>query len=169
MPSIPLHVNKLSPASISATASSNPLPPLLHTPSGLGLLELQGTIHFPTVPTSTSSTAPANTSLQLDASTLVGKLVFPLYNPELRGEDDTSWMKRVYMYVGENQRLTGECKKLGKPFGLMQRKERGREDVQMGGIEEEGSGEEELEIVEVVRYKIVFSSRPEPVGGEVQS
>jgi chromosome transmission fidelity protein 8 len=42
--------------------------------------------------------------------------------------------------------------------------------VQMGGVGEEGGTEgdgkeEELEIVEVVRYKIVFSARPEPISG----
>jgi chromosome transmission fidelity protein 8 len=35
------------------------------------------------------------------------------------------------------------------------------------GGEEAGAGEA-LEIVEVVRYKIVFSSRPEPVGKGVE-
>jgi chromosome transmission fidelity protein 8 len=36
----------------------------------------------------------------------------------------------------------------------------------MSGLgEEEGVKEEELEIVEVVKYKIVFSARPEPISG----
>jgi chromosome transmission fidelity protein 8 len=70
-------------------------------------------------------------------------------------------MKRVYFYVGKGQRLMGECKKLGKPLGIVRKVER---DTEMGGVEV-GMREEELEIVEVVRYKIVFSNRPEPVGG----
>ncbi len=76
-------------------------------------------------------------------------------------------MKRVYMYVGKGQRMTGECKKLGKPIGVMRKRERADvEDVEMGGLEEDtGAKEEELEIVEVVRYKIVFSARPEPISG----
>jgi chromosome transmission fidelity protein 8 len=62
--------------------------------------------------------------------------------------------------------MTGECKKLGKPLGLVRKRERPDRDRAMGGMDvEEGSKEEELEIVEVVRYKIVFSNRPEPVGG----
>lgn len=73
-------------------------------------------------------------------------------------------MKRVYLYVGENQRMVGECKGLGRPFAVVRRREVGGDEV-MGG-EEEGVGVgEELEIVEVVKYKIVFSGRPEPVGG----
>ncbi|CAI6269905.1 unnamed protein product [Periconia digitata] len=148
MPSIPLH-----PRSQAAPPSTtNPLPQLLHTPTGLALLEIQGTIHFPIPPDPSSS------------STLVGTLAFPLYNPALHGETDTKWMKRAHFYVGESQRMTGEVKKLGKPFAVIARKGArgdGEEDVRMGG----GEGAEELEIVEIVRFKVVFSHRPEPVGG----
>jgi chromosome transmission fidelity protein 8 len=100
-------------------------------------------------------------------STQVGKLVFPHYNPSINDPSDTKWMKRVYMYVGKGQRMTGECKKLGKPLGIMRKREKtDAEDVEMSGLgEEEGSNEEELEIVEVVKYKIVFSARPEPISG----
>ncbi|KAF2865333.1 chromosome transmission fidelity protein 8 [Massariosphaeria phaeospora] len=158
MPLIPLHIRK--PAS---TPTENPLPHLLHTPSGLAILELQGTIHFPTL----TQNDAASTS-----STKVGKLVFPLYNTDLNDPSDTKWMKRVYFYVGVNQRMTGECKKLGKPFAIIRRKEESGGDTAMGGIgDEDGAGRgttEELEIVEVVRYKIVFSTRPEPVGGGVE-
>jgi chromosome transmission fidelity protein 8 len=153
MPSIPLHLpsTRTTPAHLE-----NPLPQLLHTPSGLALLELQGTVHFP---------APSASS---DPSTQVGKLVFPHYNPDISDPSDTKWMKRVYMYVGKGQRMTGECKKLGKPIAVVRKRE--KEDVQMGGVGEEGGTEgdgkeEELEIVEVVRYKIVFSARPEPISG----
>lgn len=63
--------------------------------------------------------------------------------------------------------MTGECKKLLKPYGVIRK--RGKTDVEnvdMGGIEQEdGAQEEELEIVEVVRYKVVFSARPEPISG----
>ena len=119
----------------------------------LALLELQGTINIPPP----ASSAP---------STLVGKLVFPLYDPELNGPDDTKWMKKVYFYVGENQRLSGEVKRLGKPFAVIRRVEsggdEGGEDVVMGGDGEGGVGEE-LEIVDIVKYKAVFATRPEPV------
>ncbi|KAG9205321.1 hypothetical protein G6514_008900 [Epicoccum nigrum] len=156
MPTVTLHPPRTAaapstkPSPAATAAATNPLPPLLHTPSGLALLEIQGTIHFPP-PTSASTT-----------STRVGKLVFPGYNPLLNGEEDTKWMKRVYLYVGENQRMVGEVKKLGKPFAVIGRKgeERGE-----GGMEVDAVEDEELEIVEVVKYKVVFSGRPEPVGG----
>ncbi|KAF1851897.1 uncharacterized protein K460DRAFT_373795 [Cucurbitaria berberidis CBS 394.84] len=165
MPSVILHPPSKS---TSPSSTENPLPALLHTPSGLALLELQGTVHFP----------PPTASSQ--ATTQIGKLVFPLYHPS-NDPSDTKWMKRVYMYVGKGQRMTGECKKLGKPIGVVKKRERGgttgidengngrgSEDVEMGGVDGEGEQtvmEEELEIVEVVRYKIVFSSRPEPISG----
>ncbi|KAF1962862.1 hypothetical protein CC80DRAFT_99085 [Byssothecium circinans] len=162
MPSIPLHP---PPSAAAPTAPpshaqpTNPLPPLLHTPTGLALLELQGTIHFPTTP----STASAPTS-----STLVGKLAFPLYNPTVNGEGDERWMKRVYFYVGRGQRMSGEVRKLGRPFAVVRRREEREGDVVMGGVdgEERGRGEE-LEIVEIVKYKVVFSARPEPGWGVV--
>lgn len=101
--------------------------------------------------------------------------MFPLYNPLLHGEEDTKWMKRVYLYVGENQRMVGECKKLGRPFAIVRRRGGGAsegdaegEEGAMEGVQRPGAGEgdgEELEIVEVVKYKVVFSGRPEPVGG----
>ncbi|KAF2256994.1 hypothetical protein BU26DRAFT_33509 [Trematosphaeria pertusa] len=152
MPTIPLHPRPLN----ASSPTENPLPPLLHTPTGLALLELQGTIHFPPP---TASPLP---------STQVGKLVFPLYNPALNGPDDTKWMKRVYFYVGQNQRMTGEVKKLGKPFAVIRKRETYGEDVDVGGVEGGREGKrakEEVEVVEIVRWKIVFSSRPEPVGG----
>lgn len=90
-------------------------------------------------------------------------------------------MKKVYFYVGKHQRLTGEVKELSKPLGVMRRRvrnERGHAEVEgesMDGVESRvsngrdggagGDETDELEIVEVVRWKLCFSSRPEPVGG----
>ncbi|KIW06325.1 hypothetical protein, variant [Verruconis gallopava] len=84
-------------------------------------------------------------------ATSVGRLLFPAYSSSAPKED-TAWMKRVYLYVGKHQRLTGEVKKLPKPMGILRRRPKAStEDA------------DELEIVEVVRHKIVFSTRPEPV------
>ncbi|XP_014550361.1 hypothetical protein COCVIDRAFT_115667 [Bipolaris victoriae FI3] len=154
MPSIPIQI---APSPPTPAPTENPLPHILHTPSGLALLEIQGTVHFP---------APTDSS---QPSTQIGKLVFPHYNPDINDPSDTKWMKRVYMYIGKGQRMTGECKKLANPIAVLRKKvsEDGEEDVDMGGMAGEGEGvkEEELEIVEVVRYKVVFSARPEPITG----
>ena len=101
-------------------------------------------------------------------------------------------MKRVYLYVGRHQRLTGEVKRLGKPLAVLRKRGTRGEGGGGGGEEEDekekeekeadegameggdegttgegrGSGmaEEALEVVEVVQFKILFTSRPEPVG-----
>ncbi|BCR83395.1 Ctf8 family protein [Aspergillus chevalieri] len=154
MPSIPLHPRAISPSK----PHDNPLPNTLQTPSGLALLELQGTINFP----STEEQQPdkqqsqdqdqaengaAPTATDTTYETPLGKLMFPDYSPQTTSNDDTSWMKRVYLYVGRYQRMTGEVKKLPQPIAVVQR--RGETD--------------ELEILEVVKFKMIFKSRPEPV------
>ncbi|CAI7580422.1 unnamed protein product [Penicillium palitans] len=141
MPSIKLQPHCSSPAKATTTASTpnNPLPALLQTPSGLALLELQGTINIPSeneddLDYSTSTDNPASTF-----ETPIGKLMFPDYS--IHNPDDTKWMKRAYMYVGRYQRMTGEVKKLPRPIAVLQKRQ--------------ASEGEELEVVEI--------SRPEPV------
>ncbi|KAI9869449.1 MAG: hypothetical protein M1813_000238 [Trichoglossum hirsutum] len=134
--------------------AANPLPQLLQTPSGLAILELQGTINLPPIdPLDTSAEHPNAPSQE----TPIGRLVFPEYSP-VNPPEDTAWMKRVYLYVGKHQRLTGEVKKLSNPTAVIRRREctQGKAKV----LDEA----EELEIVEIVRWKILFSQRPEPVG-----
>ncbi|KAE8147417.1 chromosome transmission fidelity protein 8 [Aspergillus avenaceus] len=75
--------------------------------------------------------------------------MFPDYSPQT--PDDTKWMKRVYLYVGRYQRMTGEVKKLPQPLALVQRRPNADDSV------------EELEVVEVIKYKLFFKTRPEPV------
>lgn len=123
----------------------SPLPELLQTPAGFAILEIQGTIHLP----------GQNVTSDTDATAQVGKIVFPLYSSETP-DDDHAWMKRVYLYVGKHQRLTGEVKKLAKPIAII-RKGQGPKGT-------DDNGEEHMEIAEVVRFKIIFSQRPEPVG-----
>ncbi|PSR79755.1 Ctf8-domain-containing protein [Coniella lustricola] len=146
-----LHMKPSTPAATTTTANStsdpNPLPQLLQTPAGLALLELQGTINLPLLDPHDTSTAPVIN---------IGRLDFPDYKPDSITFDpaSTAWMKRVYMFVGQHQRLTGEVKKLPRAMGVVRRRP---------GTGKVGA-QEELEIVEVIKHKIVFSSRPEPVG-----
>ena len=134
MPTIPLH---LTPKAL-VIPPSNPLPQLLETPTGLAILEIQGTVNLPSSDPSTETTP-------------IGRLVFPDCS-ENSPSNGTAWTKRVHLYVGQHQRLTGEVKKLPNPVAVIRK----REDHQ--------TDSEELEIVEVVYWKVVFSSRPEPVG-----
>lgn len=124
----------------------SPLPQLLQTPAGLAILELQGTINVPD-PDSESKSVP------------IGRIDFPGYRPDALDPTSTAWMKQVYLYVGQHQRLTGEVKKLPKPLAVIRRRGEGGEDEVA----------EELEVVDIVKYKLVFSSRPEPVAGSSTS
>ena len=164
MPSVPLH---LTPSSRSLVVS-NPLPHLIQTPSGLALLEIQGTLHISSSNQNATPQQSFDHSFEEDAlqETPIGRLVFPHYNPSLLGEEDLSWMKRVYLYVGKHQRLTGEAKKLGKPVAVLRKKATQEKTDSIVGTEREGGSEEvgeELEIVEIVKFKILFAGRPEPV------
>ncbi|KAJ5762440.1 uncharacterized protein N7511_005822 [Penicillium nucicola] len=157
MPSIKLHPSSGSSVTKASNpqAPPNPLPPLLQTPTGLAILELQGTINVPTSNNEDEMTdGPNSTSISTDPSstfeTPIGKLMFPDYS--VHNPDDTKWMKRAYLYVGRYQRMTGEVKKLPRPIAVLQRHQ-----------SESSGNEEELEVVEIVRYKIFFKSRPEPV------
>lgn len=130
---------RIHPRPVEAVeALSNPLPTILQTPCGLALIEIQGTLN------STVSHEDEDEQSALS----IGKLAFPLYTPgDTSG--DTSWQKRVHLFVGDNQRLTGELKKLPNPVAVLQR----RLDTV-----------EDLEVAAIVHYKIMFSHRPEPFG-----
>lgn len=137
----------------------NPLPRLLQTPSGLALLELQGTINLPSQDTEDVE-AEGEEGLN-SYETPIGRLIFPDYDPE--DKESTAWMKRVYLYVGKHQRLTGEVKKLPKAFAVIRKR---RAEAPQPDVMEtsEGDKAEELEVVEIIKWKILFSTRPEPVG-----
>lgn len=147
MPKIPVHPPSAS--SCDSNRTQNPFPPLLQTPSGLAILEIQGTIHVPTL--QDTEDEPNEDIAQKEEATSIGKLVFPYYNPNNPAEE-TGWMKCVYMYIGKHQRMTGEVKKLPKALAILKRKESEQQD-----------GQEELEVVDIAKYKIIFSQRPEPV------
>ncbi|KEQ97913.1 hypothetical protein AUEXF2481DRAFT_27254 [Aureobasidium subglaciale EXF-2481] len=137
----PVHLPKTISTTQPAADPNNPLPQTLHTPSGLAIIELQGTINFPTSTSEDTTFSPTSTE--------VGRLVFPLYTPGLSDPQSGAWMKRVYFYIGKHQRMTGEIKKLMKPLAVLKKAQNG----------EDGA----VEVVEIVRYKILFGSRPEPV------
>ena len=166
--SIALHASSAQPE--DALGTDNPLPTLLQTPSGLALLELQGTINLPEHDDEDAVTSTETNVLTTGQETPIGRLIFPDYDEKDPGS--TGWMKRVYMYVGKHQRLTGEVKKLPKAIAII-RKRRDRLAAQtngddgdaMEGVEGEQTEQTaDLEIVEIVKYKILFSTRPEPVG-----
>lgn len=129
----------------------NPLPKLIQTPSGLALLELQGTINLPQ-----DKSGAALSDVE------IGRIDFPDYDPA-DVTQGTAWMKRVHMFVGAHQRLTGEVKKLPRAIAVVRKRENRMEYGSGGAHMEQG---ENLEVVEIIKYKIMFGNRPEPVGTE---
>ncbi len=129
----------------------NPLPQLIQTPSGLAILELQGTINL-----------PRGADGEPLADVEIGRIEFPDYDPNAT-TTTTAWMKRVQMYVGQHQRLTGEVKKLPRAIAVVRKRDNRMEYGSGGAHMEEG---ENLEVVEIIKYKLMFGNRPEPVGTE---
>ncbi|EXJ76997.1 chromosome transmission fidelity protein 8 [Capronia epimyces CBS 606.96] len=148
MPAVQLSISP--PVKDSKDSLPSPLPSLLQTPSGLAIVEIQGTIHGP-FQHAVEDPNPVET-------TPIGRLEFPLYNPQDHGEG--KWMKKVYLYVGKHQRLTGEIKKLAKPLAVVQKK---NDHDGMRPDSTESQPNDDLEIVDIVKFKLLFSGRPEPV------
>jgi chromosome transmission fidelity protein 8 len=126
------------PSKANTNNDTNPLPNILQTPAGLAILEIQGSLN------STLHTEPG-------ANLPVGKLDFPLYDSKAPASD-TAWQKRVHLYVGQHQRLTGEVKKLAQAVAVLRK---------VPGDSADGQA---LEVAEIIYYKVLFASRPEPVG-----
>jgi chromosome transmission fidelity protein 8 len=152
MPTIPLHPTATV---VDTTNTTVPvLPKILQTPSGLALVELQGTLNIPPYP-------PDSTS-----STEIGTFVF-----------DTDDSNFCWMYVGRNQRMRGQVKKLSTPLGVIRRRlaspstsstASAREEMLIDSTTDSTdsiSNTTELEIVDIIYYKLIFSSRPEPMSG----
>jgi chromosome transmission fidelity protein 8 len=143
----------------------NPLPVLLQTPSGLALLELQGTINLPAHQIEDATDSIDVNGTGSSQETPIGRLMFPNYHPDTQEPGSKEWMKSVYFYVGKHQRLTGEVKKLPKAIAIIRK--RRADDIEGSAATAVMPGDdkpEELEIVEIVKWKILFSQRPEPVG-----
>lgn len=129
--------------------TKNPLPELLHTPVGLAVIEIQGTIHAPNV----DELEPNDESRSSIRTTHVGQLEFPLHDGS---SGEGPWMKRVYLYIGKHQRLVGEVRRLPKPLVVLSKNDEGTQ----AGF---GSAAGQLSIDAIVKHKILFASRPEPV------
>ncbi|KYK61206.1 Chromosome transmission fidelity protein 8 [Drechmeria coniospora] len=141
---------KLYPQSKPEQTASNPLPKLLQTPGGLALLEMQGTLNLPT-----DSEGEALKDVE------IGRLEFPDYDSVV---DGSAWMKRVQLYIGQHQRLTGEVKKLPRSIAVVRKRENRWLENSAGRYQEQGDN---VEVVEIVKYKLTFSNRPEPVNTAV--
>lgn len=150
MPTILLHPP--DPARKALSLDPGAIPSLLQTPLGLAIMEMQGHINVPSMDEADSTT------------TRVGRLVFPDYDISQTEAAEGPWMKKVYFYVG-HQRMLGQIKRLPKPVAVIGRKGLLAVSDDQTNVD---VANEELEILEIVKWKIVFSSRPEPVGEDDQ-
>lgn len=66
----------------------------------------------------------------------------------------------VLLFIGKWQKMRGEVRELVKPYAVLRRGGSMREG---GSVVDGGSDGEEVEVVGIVKWKVVFSSRPEPV------
>lgn len=156
-----LTIHPRKPGAAAAATASNALPTLLQTPAGLALLELQGTINLPDEPRSDEGDdedgEESFTAASRSQTVPIGRLEFPDYDPAA-GADSTAWMRCVQLYVGPHQRLTGEVKKLPRPLAVVRKKQQQKDSGEGSAFDET-----DLEVVEVIHYKLLFSQRPEPM------
>ena len=155
MPSVSVHLRGTDESG-PWERSTNPLPGLLRTPSGLVIIEIQGALNIPAVGTIPETDSSGRMKIE---DTAIGRLVFPDYSSSC-SSDDRRWTKRAYLYVGKHQRLTGEILKLPRPMAVLRR----RIACEAGGSGTEPIEEDELEIADIIEWKISFRHRPEPVG-----
>ncbi|KAK9459303.1 Ctf8-domain-containing protein [Lipomyces oligophaga] len=117
---------------------------VIQTPSGLALMEIQGLLHI----------APLKSD-DLEEEAEIGRLTF---------EGQVPWL-----WIGNHQRLEGKLVDLKQPVGVMRRQD-DPHDLHLHNRNSDDSGNgygNHVEFVEVIRRKIVFSTRPEPLVGSI--
>jgi chromosome transmission fidelity protein 8 len=105
----------------------------------------------------------------------VGHFVFPPPDDVADSDSLDEWDgRRVFLFVGKHQRLTGEVKKLTKPLAVIRRRGDAEPSpvVALDGPEKSSgvaaSPSQDLEIVEIITQKIMFAHRPEPIGVDLE-
>lgn len=117
----------------NSTSVESPLPQFIQTPSGLALLEIQG------------------------------KLNLPAHNDGYNGKHEIGTLnmsdKTAWLWIGNHQRMEGKIVELTPPLGILKRADNYKDTNNLGG-NPDGSA---VEFVDVIRHKIVFNTRPEPM------
>ena len=145
MPTIPLH----PPPTTAPAATPTDNPPLLLPlqNNALALLELQATLHLPPCTSSTSPPIPIGHLCPATGTAAAAGV------PAVDGA-------RVDLCTA-TQRMTGVVRALRRPVAVVQARGGGDGDTDGDG----GDADElALQVVRVVRFKVVFAGRPEPVG-----
>lgn len=128
---------------------------------GLVLIEIQGTINKPTE-------LPGNFAphdfVEISGgkyAVKIGKLKLEIFS--LDGENATKHQKhdtkKIELLIGKNQKLVGEIRKLEKPLGVMK-----FPAADVSGVgNQQFFDENSIQLVDIVRYKLLFKNRPVPL------
>lgn len=145
---------------VPASHTSNPLPQILQTPSGLALLEIQGKIHVGNLPLIRSSQDLHIVDEDQDNSNVVNSGDYR----KLGSLEFADNGKDVNMIIGKHQRLRGKVTELKVPLAVL--KMDGLSSVQSGSQRTQSGNTQSVKtvpVLEIIKYKILFNTRPEPV------
>ncbi|GMM35944.1 Ctf8 protein [Saccharomycopsis crataegensis] len=147
MPSIEINTQCIEPSQVEG------LPPFIRLPEGLVMIELQGTINKPTkVPAHYDEDKEdfIKTKSGHDA-VKIGKLRYDFNDPSA---------KKVELLIGTSQKLIGSIKKLDKPMGILQFP---KMDNHSNISDRQYLKTQQVQVVEIIRHKLVFTNRPVPL------
>jgi chromosome transmission fidelity protein 8 len=134
------------------SATDNLLPQILHTPSGLALIEIQGKIHVGTQPLIQSALDLQVVSEEDSRDELVDSSK----HRKLGTLEFSDNGKDVNLIIGKHQRLRGKISELKTPLAVLKMDELTHSSPLKNDIKT-------IPILEVIKYKILFNTRPEPV------
>lgn len=137
--------------------NNNVLPSVLHTPSGLALIEIQGKIHIGNRPLIQSALDLQHLT---DEDTEDQCSIDSGQQKKLGTVEFLDNGKDVCLVIGKHQRLRGKISELKTPLAVLKL----NAGDETGSAEQQGDGDiRTIPILEVIKYKILFNLRPEPV------
>lgn len=135
MPSVNLDYSKVQ----SRLGDTTPGTDIISTPYGLSLLDIQGVLNVP------KDKIEGNEYLQVDDiydAVKFGQLTF-----------DSKDQTKVTLIIGNSQRLVGSIVKLDRPLGVLK----------IPINDNETNESPSIDMIEIIRKKIVFKQRPLPI------
>lgn len=138
------------------------LPPLLKTPSGLALIELQGRINV-----GSNSLIASALDLERDTEDVSSIPEFDSTVKRHLGEVEFVDNNEVLLNIGNRQLLRGKIVELKPPVAVLDMQPASMTRTQMS----QAKVVEKLDIpvLEIIRHQILFNNRPEPVVPKTRS
>lgn len=144
MPSAQLRLEPPRKFSGPEEGVQNRLPPVLRTPSGTIMMDIQGVINLGESPLITGEldVGVDKSSKEHKGPVRIGQFDYP---------DDAKDGSQVSLMIGNNQKLWGTLQKLKVPLAVLDMTRRPEGD------------DAEIPVVDIIKYKALFNKRPEPV------